>query len=110
MSVINQQPFNIYALSFVSPLRPCTSTLVNLHKGKMKESDYPYVSAAQRSGSRDTKPKDILVFIIGGVTYEEARFVAQLNESGQGGHITLGGTTILNSGDFLRDLTAALCM
>ena len=45
------------------------------------------------------------MFIIGGITYEEARFIAQMNESGQGAHVTLGGTTILNSRMFLQDLT-----
>jgi vacuolar protein sorting-associated protein 45 len=83
-------------------------TLENLYKGKMKESDYPYVSTTH--GARDAKPQDVLVFIIGGVTYEEAKFVAQMNESGQGCHITLGGTTILNSKDFVSDLTKALCV
>jgi vacuolar protein sorting-associated protein 45 len=78
-------------------------TLENLSKGKMKETDYPFVSTTR--GPRDAKPQDVLVFIIGGVTYEEARFVAQMNDSGQGFHVTLGGTTILNSGAFVHDLT-----
>jgi len=36
---------------------------------------------------RRNRPQDIILFIIGGTTYEEARYVAQLNaqfESGQG--------------------------
>eukprot|EP00227_Mantoniella_beaufortii_P017677 CAMPEP_0197586184 /NCGR_PEP_ID=MMETSP1326-20131121/8240_1 /TAXON_ID=1155430 /ORGANISM="Genus nov. species nov., Strain RCC2288" /LENGTH=572 /DNA_ID=CAMNT_0043150777 /DNA_START=220 /DNA_END=1938 /DNA_ORIENTATION=- len=82
-------------------------TLENLSKGKMKETDYPFVNAAH--GPKDAKPQDVLVFVIGGVTYEEARFVAQMNEYGQGFHITLGGTTILNSRSFLQDMIRALC-
>ena len=36
-------------------------------------------------------------------------FAAQMNESTPGCHVTLGGTTILNSKDFVRNLTKALC-
>jgi vacuolar protein sorting-associated protein 45 len=79
-------------------------TLENIFKGKAKDSDYPYVRS---TGNSDTRPQDLLVFIIGGITYEEARFIAQMNESGQGVHVTLGGTTILNSRMFLQDLTKA---
>lgn len=75
----------------------------------MKESDYPYVGGTRGQQSREAKAQDVLVFIVGGVTYEESKFVAQMNESVQGCHIMLGGTTILNSKDFVRDLTKALC-
>lgn len=83
-------------------------TLENLYKGKMKETDYPYISTTH--GPKEAKPQEVFVFVIGGVTYEEAKFVAQMNESGQAYHITLGGTTILNSTDYIRDLTKALCL
>jgi vacuolar protein sorting-associated protein 45 len=78
-------------------------TLENLFKNKVKESDYPFVGSGGASGS----PKEIFVFIVGGITYEEARFVNQMNEAGSGTHVTLGGTSILNSAGFLTDLVKA---
>ena len=47
---------------------------------------------------------DIVVFVVGGVTYEEARFVANANQSGHGLTVVLGGTTITNSQSFVQDL------
>ena len=100
-------------------------TLENLYKGKMKEVDYPIVSGGGGGGAGGgggVKAQDVLVFVIGGVTYEEAKFVAEMNNNnnnnaqsqsgaGAGGvyNVTLGGTTILNSKVFLRDMTKALC-
>ena len=43
------------------------------------------------------RPQDIVVFIIGGCTYEEALSVHLLNRSTPGVRIVLGGTTVHNS-------------
>lgn len=43
------------------------------------------------------RPQDIIVFIIGGATYEEALTVYNLNRSTAGVRIVLGGTTIHNT-------------
>ena len=81
-------------------------TLENIGKGKASINDYPFASDAGVNSQKS--PSEIFVFVIGGVTYEEARFVAQLNESNSlGCQITLGGTGILNSAGFLGDLTKA---
>ena len=68
-------------------------------QGKVKESDYPLVGPAANANAapRDQRPVEIFVFIVGGITYEEARFVAQMNETNPGTQIALGGTGILNS-------------
>ncbi|GAB0089066.1 vacuolar protein sorting-associated protein 45 [Sergentomyia squamirostris] len=50
-------------------------------------------------------PQHVIVFIVGGVTYEEALAVAQLNQVGQ--RIILGGTTVHNSESFCREVMAA---
>ncbi|CAG8796170.1 28788_t:CDS:10, partial [Dentiscutata erythropus] len=64
-------------------------TLELLMKGKLKETSYPFVGSATKD-----RPQDIIVFMVGGVTYEEARYVAQINASTPGVRIVLGGTTI----------------
>ena len=56
-------------------------------------------SVAQASKER---PQDIVVFMVGGMTYEEAKMIAGVNESMPGVRIVLGGTTICNSEGFLK--------
>jgi len=47
-------------------------------KGKLSESDFPYTEKDTRI---DGQIKNVIVFILGGVTYEEAREAAELNKS-----------------------------
>ncbi|NXL80550.1 VPS45 protein, partial [Leptocoma aspasia] len=68
-------------------------TLDQLIKGKLKDSQYPYLGP---NTLRD-RPQDIIVFLIGGATYEEALAVFNLNRSNPGVRIVLGGTTIHNT-------------
>jgi vacuolar protein sorting-associated protein 45 len=82
-------------------------TLENVAKGKLRESDFPFVADA--NGAKDARPpSEIFVFVVGGITYEEAKFVSQMNDTNSlGVHVTLGGTQILNSAGFLGDLQKA---
>ena len=66
--------------------------LENLIKGKLRESQYPFVG-----DSMADRPQDVIVFIVGGATYAEAFAVAQMNSSNQGMRIVLGSNNILNS-------------
>uniref|UniRef100_A0A2K5SDQ8 Vacuolar protein sorting 45 homolog n=1 Tax=Cebus imitator TaxID=2715852 RepID=A0A2K5SDQ8_CEBIM len=66
-------------------------TLDHLIKGKLKENLYPYLGP---STLRD-RPQDIIVFVIGGATYEEALTVYNLNRTTPGVRIVLGGTTVI---------------
>lgn len=101
-----------------------SQTLDLLLKGRLRETSYPFLEGdewarTQRSvtydfspplndGSADAyhyRPQDIIIFMLGGTTYEEARAVALLNQKlatdaagGPGGtRILLGGSTIHNS-------------
>ncbi|KFU89353.1 Vacuolar protein sorting-associated protein 45 [Chaetura pelagica] len=78
-------------------------TLDQLIKGKLKESQFPYLGP---NTLRD-RPQDIIVFIIGGATYEEALTVFNLNRSNPGVRVVLGGTTIHNTKSFLEEVTAS---
>uniref|UniRef100_A0A8C8JRZ3 Vacuolar protein sorting-associated protein 45 n=1 Tax=Oncorhynchus tshawytscha TaxID=74940 RepID=A0A8C8JRZ3_ONCTS len=68
-------------------------TLDQLIKGRLKDSQFPYLGP---SSLRD-RPQDIIVFVIGGATYEEALAVYNLNRTMPGVRIVLGGTTIHNT-------------
>lgn len=80
------------------------SVLDQCIKGKLKEGAYPYLGPSQL---RD-RPQDIIVFIIGGSTYEEAYNVHQFNKSTPGVRIVLGGTAIHNFTSFLEEIQAAV--
>ncbi|XP_077988672.1 vacuolar protein sorting-associated protein 45-like [Glandiceps talaboti] len=79
-------------------------TLDQLIKGKLKESSYPYLGTSQL---RD-RPQDIIVFLVGGATYEEAYAVYNLNKSTPGVRIVLGGTTVHNCQSFLEEVSMAM--
>jgi vacuolar protein sorting-associated protein 45 len=82
-------------------------TLQDLIRGNLRDQAYPFIDNTGPStgpvGTRD-KPQDIIVFMVGGATYEEARTVAQVNASSPGVRVVLGGTSILNSSTFLGDV------
>ena len=80
-------------------------TLQNLIKGRLKEAQYPFVDGG---GTTRDKPQDILIFMVGGVTYEEAKMVAQVNASSPGVRVVLGGTSIHNSTTFLAEIDDAV--
>ncbi|ORZ40988.1 Sec1-like protein [Catenaria anguillulae PL171] len=75
-----------------------------LIKGKLKESAFPYVDGQQQAGRRGSRVNDVIVFVIGGTTYEEARFVNQLASATNGLRIVLGGHTVHNSQSFLKQV------
>lgn len=75
-------------------------TLDLLIKAKLKESDYPFTT--HQSEPMRERPQDIIVFICGGTTFEEARYIAQLNATTPGVRIVLGGNHVHNSKSFLQ--------
>lgn len=80
-------------------------TLQNLIKGRLRDQQYPFVEGG---GSTRDKPQDIIVFIIGGTTFEEAKTVSQINSSTPGVRIVLGGTSVHNSTTFLEEMEDAV--
>ncbi len=83
------------------------SKLDELIKGRLKESLYPFVEGG---GSTRDKPQNIIVFMVGGATYEEGRTVAEINASVPGVRVVLGGTTVHNSRSFLDEVEEAVSL
>ena len=81
------------------------ATLQNLIKGRLKEQQYPFVEGS--ATTRD-KPQDVVVFLVGGATYEEAKMVAQVNANVPGVRVVLGGTSVHNSTAFLEEVEDAV--
>lgn len=77
------------------------NTLQNLVKGRLREQQYPFVEGG---GTTRDKPQDIIVFMVGGATYEEAKMVAGINATMPGIRVALGGTSIHNANTFLEEV------
>ena len=86
-----------------------SQTLENLFKGRLREASHPFIEGAGTNAGLQ-RPQDVIIFIIGGATFEEARTVALLNEASSntsgatgststpaGLRLLLGGTCIHNS-------------
>jgi len=78
------------------------STIEAILTNKLSTADYPFMVG---SPTRDV-PQDIIVFFVGGATFEEALTIHQFNTNGSGVRIVLGGTTIHNSKTFLNDVAS----
>ena len=92
-----------------------SQTLENLFKGKLRETSYPFLEGAGINAGLQ-RPQDVIIFMIGGTTYEEARTVTLLNQesASSGGtsfanpssapagiRLLLGGTCIHNASRFV---------
>ncbi|KAI1398926.1 Sec1-like protein [Hypoxylon fuscum] len=81
------------------------TTLQNLVKGRLREQQYPFVDGG---GATRDKPQDVVVFVVGGATYEEAKTVAGINASSPGVRVVLGGTSVHNAATFLQEVDDAV--
>ncbi|XP_042494685.1 vacuolar protein sorting-associated protein 45 homolog [Macadamia integrifolia] len=75
----------------------------SITKGRLRDVDYPLVGNHFQQG----RPQDVVIFVVGGTTYEEARAVALQNAANSGTRFILGGSAVLNSKRFLKDLEEA---
>lgn len=81
--------------------------LSELSNNKLNEQDYK--SLQDNSDTLGPPPQDVVLFIVGGVTYEESRLVYEFNETmkeKQSGRmrVVLGGTSILNTNNYINFL------
>lgn len=94
-SLLEDAPKNVYTQH-----QPVLSyTLEAISKNKLKDSSFPIVW-----GNPIARPSEIVVFIVGGATYEEATKVAEFNASNQGIRVILGGSNIHNSTSFIKEV------
>ena len=90
---------------FTQHLPMLREILENLLKGKLKESSFPYTG---HNPIRE-RVKDVIVFIVGGATYEEANAVHSLNLTNTDARIILGSTHIHNTKSFIDEVLISTC-
>lgn len=83
----------------------------DLLKGKLKETQYPYFNYSGQRGQipqsdlrSDFRPTEVIVFVLGGVTYEEALAVHNINRAENKLAVVLGGTAIHNMASFIEEV------
>ena len=79
--------------------------LENLLRGRLKESAYPYNG---NNPVRVDRVRDVIVFVAGGVTYEEANTVHTLNLANPDVRIILGSTNVHNTKSFFEEIAASV--
>lgn len=75
-------------------------------KSKLPAADYPVISSAPYDARSQSIPaSNVIVFVVGGATYEEAKELALSFNQGPELRVVLGGNCIHNSKSFLADIS-----
>ena len=74
-----------------------------LARGRLRTTQFPYMGTVQLQD----RPRDIIIFVIGGATYEESLAIHNLNSTLQGVRIILGSSNIHNFRSFVDDVRSA---
>ncbi len=77
--------------------------LDSIVKGKLKDSAFPAVTPSGSTGS-GAKPSEVIVFIVGGATFEEATKVSEFNAANPSMKVILGGSCVHNSLSFMSEI------
>ena len=72
-------------------------------KNTLSNSNYPII----QGNNANIRPTEVVIFMVGGVTMEEATKVSELNAANSNIKIILGGSTIHNSTSFLKEVAQA---
>lgn len=79
-------------------------TLDKLTRGTLRDEVYPYLGNPQTS----KRPQEVIVFIVGGVTYEESLAVHNYNKDNPNCKVLIGGTCIHNTTTYLQEIEQAV--
>jgi vacuolar protein sorting-associated protein 45 len=83
-------------------------TIQSIMKGKLSARTHPVVPGSSNRPQPDQIiPDEILIYMVGGVTYEEGTKISEFNEANKGRvQVILGSSTVHNSTSFLDELKA----
>lgn len=77
--------------------------LQNILNGKLKDSAFPPLTTSGGTGGA-FRPTEVIVFMVGGATFEEAYRVAEFNAANPTMKVILGGSCVQNSKSFLNEV------
>jgi len=81
-------------------------TVGSVVKGKLRQEHYPFAIKPKHAEPEKVIPEEILIFMVGGTTYEEATKISEFNELSPNVRVILGGSTVHNSTSYLEELKA----
>jgi vacuolar protein sorting-associated protein 45 len=98
-------------------------TIQQVLRGKLSTKEYPIIASGTSYGApkgtpssfnnnvnslESVVPEEVLIFMVGGITYEEGMKISELNQQnkGRGIRFVLAGSTVHNSTSFLDELRA----
>ena len=79
--------------------------LESVTKGMLSEASHPYLGSELPATAKKKTPTEIIVFMVGGATYEEAKVVGEMNAANPGVRIILGGTSVLSGEAFISEIS-----
>ncbi|CCC71418.1 hypothetical protein NCAS_0H01080 [Naumovozyma castellii] len=87
-----------------------STMLTDLSKNKLSQVKFGIIGGTQSkeaiTPASVVVPQDVIIFVVGGVTYEEARLVRQFNETMKGKmRVILGGTSVISTSDYLSSFS-----
>lgn len=88
---------------FMQHMPDLSTLLTELSKNSLPKDKYPTL----KQDNTVSPVQDVIIFMVGGVTLEEARVVHQFNETMRhrgNMRVIIGGTTILNTKSFIEDI------
>lgn len=80
-------------------------TIQQIAKGKLSYKTHPIVPGSGAAHAQPI-PSQLLIYMVGGVTYEEGTKISEFNRSQKSMQVVLAGSTIHNSSSFLDELKA----
>ena len=87
-------------------------TLALVAAGKLKATSYPYTdsASANAAAARGSKYRLVVIYMVGGFTYEESLAVDAFNSAPANGgiRVVLGGSYVHNSQSFLADVLSGV--
>ncbi|EDO19429.1 hypothetical protein Kpol_1002p76 [Vanderwaltozyma polyspora DSM 70294] len=105
----NRKSGNIADNVYMQHVPDLSDLLSDLSKNKLRANTrYKYFNANGNKGHHMAPPQDVIIFFVGGATFEEARLVHEFNETMKSNHgnirLILGGSNMVSTKDFIDSM------
>lgn len=98
------ETFKYTSVVYTQHIPSLVAIVETVMRGKLHTSAFPFVDASQGPLYGHEKPQDIIVFVVGGSTFEEEHALRKLVEAVPAVNVVLGGTTIQSTKSMLEEL------
>ncbi|CAR29221.1 hypothetical protein ZYGR_0Z01420 [Zygosaccharomyces rouxii] len=92
---------------FMQHIPKISKLLTDFSKNKVPKEQFKTLEETETSRNANASPpsQDLIVFVVGGVTFEEARFVHEFNETMRGKmRVILGGTSVISTHEYMESI------